>query len=392
MLIRYEYDVVVVGGGPAGSIAARYAASRGAHVALFEKDREIGIPVRCAEGVSEPVFRQYVDFDERWVANRIDKFKFHSPDGKTIIWKTPTPGVILNRRLFDHDLAVRAAHAGAKIFTKAYVSGLMKIPDGYTVHLKHLDREYQIRAKIVIAADGVESRVARWAGIRTQLKLQDIEPCVQILAGNIDVDQSACEFYFSTKWAPGGYVWIFPKGQATANIGLGINGKYAGQRTPLDCLVDFMSDKFPEAVALTTTAGGVPVARPLKNLVADNLVIVGDAAHQVNPLTGGGISSALASGKLAGEVVAEAIRTGDYSRQGLQHYQEKWDATIGADLRHFYRLKEWVCDLNHTDFNSIAGLLENLPPEDITLTKIFKIALLKKPGLIVDALKVFAGF
>ena len=390
--MKKHYNIAIVGGGPAGTTAARFATSQGASVVVLEKDREIGVPVRCAEGISEEGLTKFVDIDPKWIAAKITDFGFVSPSGKMIVFHSPSIGYILHRRLFDHSLAELASDMGAEIYTKAYVYGIKRNGTKTTLYLRHIGVETEIEADIVIAADGVESRIAHLAGIKTKLLLKDIEPCAQMQLANIEVNPNRGDFYLSNNWAPGGYVWAFPKGEHTANVGLGINGRYAGNKSALEYLKDFVAEKFPSASVLTTAAGGVPVAKVVDDLVVDGLMVIGDAAHQVNPLTGGGISTAMAAGKMAGLVAAAAVNDQDFSAKRLSDYQKQWDKTIGKDIKRLYRLKEWAINLTDSDYEDIAQSLDGLSPEEVTLIKIFKQAVKKKPSLVIDVLKVFAGF
>lgn len=389
--MRKEYDVIVVGGGPAGSTAARFAKTATNTVAIFERDREIGIPVRCAEATSIPDLERFVKIDPRWVATTITKARLISPSDQKVWLNLPNDGVILNRRLFDNGLAEIAATQGVEIFTKANVYKI--VSDGeqhWEVFVRHLDRDYIVKSKIIIAADGVESRIARFAGIRTQTVLKDIESCAQVLLGNLDVAENQIDFYFSSRWAPGGYAWVFPKGNRTANVGLGVNGAYYKRRSAIEYLDDFINEKFPEAARLTTVAGGVPVAKSLKKIASDGLLIVGDAARQVNPVTGGGILAAITAGKIAGLVAAQAIARNDWSVNVLKEYQTEWDKNVGKDYARFYKIKEWMTELTDDELDEIATLLQKIPPDDINIMTVFKIALRNKPALLLEAIKLFA--
>jgi len=224
-MIGNAYDVIVVGGGPAGTMAARYAAEGGASVLLLEKDRELGIPVRCAEACGRKSLERYVDPDPRWVAHQLDGVEFVAPDETFVKVQTDQVGYILNRRIFDQELGRRAALAGAQITTRAYAYGL-KLRSGVVkgVKVKFPDAEREIEATIVIGADGVESRVGRWAGMRTHFALKDFESCYQMTLGGVSVDPNFVSCYLGEEVAPGGYAWVFPKGSDVANVGLGVAG------------------------------------------------------------------------------------------------------------------------------------------------------------------------
>ncbi len=387
-----EYDVVVVGAGPAGSTAARFAALGGARVLLLEKDREIGVPVRCAEGIGIAGLRAVVEPREHWIAARIDVAELVAPDGTTVRINYGTGGYVLNRKIFDYELAQMAAEAGATVVTKAYVHGLL-IDDGRVrgVRLTHVGEEREIRASIVIGADGVESRVGRWAGLKTVIRMHDMETCVQVTASGVDVDPTVCSFYFGKSVAPGGYAWVFPKGNGLANIGLGLSGDFSDTKKPLSFLREFLETRFPRASVLTMVAGGVPCAPTLKRIVADGIMLVGDAARQVNPLSGGGIATAMIAGKIAGDVAAEAVRDGDVSERRLSVYAKRWHEAEGKTHERFYRLKEGIYKLSDEDLNRTARILSDLPPNEITVRRVFRTALMRHPRLLIDVAKVFVG-
>ncbi len=180
--MKKEYDVIVVGGGPAGSTAARYAASGGASVLILEKDRDIGYPVRCGEAVSHEGVTQFIEPDPKWIAATVTKFRLVAPNGKEVIPLLDGAGYVLERRLFDYAVAKLAAEEGAEIITKAYAYDLLTDSAGKAVGVKALikDERVEIRSRIVIGADGVESRVGRWAGIDSVCSIHDMESCAQM--------------------------------------------------------------------------------------------------------------------------------------------------------------------------------------------------------------------
>ena len=391
--MKHSYDVVVVGGGPAGSMAAWEAAKGGASVCILEKDRDIGYPVRCGEAAGELGIKQFVDIKDSWIAEKITGAKLISPSGTMVdVDFASETGFILNRRIFDYDLSRYAANAGADIFTKAYVKNVLK-NDGQVngVVLDYLGEEQSINAKVVIGADGLTSRVGRWAGMKTQVRMKDMESAVQYSVANIDYESNKMIMYVGKNHAPGGYLWIFPKGDKLANIGIGISGKYSKDKSAKEYLDEFINREYPEAAILTTMCGGVPCGKPMKNPILDGLMLVGDAAHQINPMTGGGIVSGMKAGWIAGQVAAEAVHKNDYSVKMLNNYSDTMWKTFGKDYERFYRIKEAVHNLEDQDLDHIADKVSLIPPEKRRLSSVFKAAVFKKPSLIVDVLKVFAG-
>jgi digeranylgeranylglycerophospholipid reductase len=389
-ILRSQYDIVVVGAGPAGSTAARYAAQNGCSVLMLEKDREIGVPVRCGEAVEESGLRNFLEPKEIWFANRIVNGRIIAPDGTTVTVNHNEKGYILNRKVFDLDLAIMAAQAGVEILTKAYVYDLIKTNGAVNgIKVKYLGKDYQIGARIVIAADGIESRVGRWAGLKTNLQLHDIESCAQMTIGNIDVDRNSIDLFFSSKFASGGYAWVFPKDSHTANVGVGILGKNNAKKSAMEYLKEFVAQKFPTASTLVSVVGSVSCAPYLKELVTDSLMIVGDAAHQANPISGGGIIRAIWAAQIAGEVAAHAVKDNDVTKKRLQEYSKRWYKAGGVSHIRAYRIKEMIAKITDDDLNKIAAKINELPTEKRTLINIFKVALLNHPKLIPDLIKVF---
>lgn len=388
--MKSNYDVIVVGAGPAGSTAARFVAESGASVLLLEKDREIGLPVRCAEGVGEKGIELVVKLRPNWLAQKITGVVFHPPNEERVFVESNDIGYILDRKIFDYELAEIAANAGADVLTRAYVNGLL-FDDGKVagVKLLHLGKSYDIRAKIVLGADGVESRVGRWAGLKTRTTMKDMETCAQVTAANIGAEASYCHFYFSNKNCPKGYIWVFPKGDGLANVGLGISGEYAQYKPPIEYLNEFLAEHYPKAAILTTVVGGVPCAPTLDKIVSDGLMLVGDAAHQANPVSGGGITSGMIAAKIAGQVAAAAILEGNLSEKRLFEYVKLWNKAEGNKHKVFYKLKKFVYDLTDEDLDKTARMLLDMPMEKRTLVNIFKSALIKQPSLIFDIVKVF---
>ena len=392
-MLQNKYDVVVVGGGPAGSMAAWEAAKGGVSVCMLEKDRDIGYPVRCGEAAGESGLRQFVEIEDSWIAEKITSVKLVSPNLTSVdIDFAAETGYILNRRIFDYDLSRYAANAGAEVYTKAYVKNVLANNGEVNgVVLDYLGEEKQIQAKIVIGADGLTSRVGRWAGLKTLVRMKDMESAVQYSVANVDIEPNKMIMYVGMNHAPGVYIWVFPKGKKFANIGIGISGKYSKHKSAQKYLDEFIEREYPDAAILTTMCGGVPCAKPMEKPVADGIMLVGDAAHHINPMTGGGIVAGMKGGWIAGQVAAEAIKKNDYSEDSLLEYPKRMRKDFGKNHERFYKIKEVTEKLTNEELDSIAEKVLSIPHNKRTLTSVFKAAVFKKPTLIIDVLKVFSG-
>ena len=198
-----ETDVIVVGAGPAGSTAAKHAALGGAKVILMDKKSEIGAPKRCAEGVSiQGLEKLGIEPSPRFVTQEIQGVRLQAPDG-TDVWLTkdevqlPEAGYILERKVFDKFMAMDAARAGAEIKIKTLVTGIDKIDNGYIVETESMGKQETYKCKILIAADGPEGHIARWAGLKPAAKAKEMESGVQYEMCNVEFERpGVIEFYF----------------------------------------------------------------------------------------------------------------------------------------------------------------------------------------------------
>jgi len=389
-----HFDLVVVGAGPAGATAARHAALDGAEVLLIDRKRDPGTPVRCGEGVSAAGLAQYVDVQPSWISAEIKGARLVSPNGSAVEVATLGAGYVLERKIFDRALIELAAGAGAQVAAETNALGLERDARGRIrgVRVEQGGARRVVPCRVVIGADGVDSRVGRWAGIRTDIRLADMESCAQYLVADCHTERGYCEFYLGRELSPGGYTWIFPKGNGLANVGMGVSARYVGRSGTVRSLLDrFLERRGLSAKKLGFTVGGVPVAHTLEQIVADGMMLAGDAARQVNPMTGGGILTGMLGGRLAGQTAAEAVRAGDFSDAFLERYQSLWHEQAGKTNRRWYRIKEAVGRLPDATLDDTARVFEGTDPGELTLFKIFARIFRRHPKLIWDIRHVFMG-
>jgi digeranylgeranylglycerophospholipid reductase len=386
--VKPQYDVIVVGAGPAGSTAARLAAGSGLDVLLIEKRREIGSPVRCAEAAGLDSLRPYIEPDERWINARISHFAIHGTAGHSLSVPPTEPTLVLERKIFDRELAHRAAQGGAMVLAGAGAVGLLR-EDGRIrgVKIKHRGRIQDVRSALVIAADGTESQAARWAGLNSVPAPADYYVAAEFLlsTGGGRFDPAECQYHIGASIAPGGYAWVFPKGDRTANVGLVLSADRAAGRSALSYLEQFVEQRFPEAGILSEIAGGIPVTGALKHMVADGLMVVGDAAHQADPLHGGGVNLGMIAADLAVQVGAPAVRRGDVSAKTLRAYEEAWNGRFGRQHAALYRIRKAIAGISEESMNALIQTASGLPLAEMSLGQIMLAVLKSHPSLLLEA-------
>jgi len=387
-----KYDVVIVGGGPAGSATARFAAENGAKVIVIERRQEIGVPVLCGEGIS----RKIDDWDmldgDRWIAGRMDGARIYSPDKTCVTLSAEQAGnetgYVIYRDIFDQELARKAANAGVKFMMNTQAIELIKDNDKIKgVKAKQFDKEIEIYADIIVGADGVESKVGKWGGINTTLNPKDLETCCQYTLSNIDCKDAYCEFYLGKEMTPGGYIWVFPKEKNIANVGIGILASLSESGLAKKLLDNFIEKdtRFKNSQPLRFLTGAVPVSNPVET-VRDNLILVGDAARHVDPITGGGLTHCLEGGKIAGETIAEAVKRKDFSKEFLAKYETGWKDAFGQKIKRNYLVKEIMLDMEDKTFNKIADSLKDVKFDEISTRGLIKEIAKKHPTLMMKLL------
>jgi len=390
--MKTEYDVVVIGAGPAGSVAAKTCAQAGLRVLLVEKRQEIGSPVRCAEAVGKETVAEFIPLDAKWIAAEVDHFSLTSSQNDTIHFPPLETTLVLERKIFDRELAHSAAKAGAEVVVKTRAAGLIKNGSGLEgVKLIVQGVPHEVRCKIVIGADGTEAQSTRWAGLKAVPPLKDYYSAAQYLLTNVNLDQTVCQYHLGWSIAPAGYVWVFPKGNNTANVGLAIATDPKQTRSAMDCLNDFVAKNFQQSSILSQVVGGIPISNVLPEMTADGYLAVGDAAHQSDPMTAGGITNGMYGGLFAAQVAVDAVRHGDTSRKFLKQYEKLWDDKFGADYRRLYRLRQAIFKIPEEKINSIIRQVSQLDDPQPGMAQLFKIFLKEYPLLMIDIMPLVLG-
>jgi digeranylgeranylglycerophospholipid reductase len=334
-------------------MAAWTAAKQGAHTVLLERDTSAGRKP-CAEGIlSEVLEDAEVSPQSEFAAHRITGAYLYPPDEKKRV-RVGGDGYILDKPAFLTSLAARAGAAGAEL---AYGTRIDRVSreDGYVVAEGSRNTQpFSLRSKVIVGCDGTGSILARQFFPRRNYAV--------IAAFQYDMvdcqleDESSLEIFIGHKKAPAGYLWIFPKGKGTANVGIGLKG--SGAKLLLDKFLQDHPKVFGNAKIERSQAAPVPVGGEIEEYVTANMMLCGDAAGQVIPLTGAGIHTSLVAGKIAGEVAGKSAREGDVGSNRLSEYKERFDALWGAKISNSLRALESFERFSDDELNIITDFLE----------------------------------
>jgi len=369
-----SYDLIIIGAGPAGSAAAAAASEGSISVLLLEEHPEIGTPLACAEGLSRSTIRGYLDVKPDWIAQSLSGSVIRDPKGKEFTIEYPDVGWILNRKVFDPALAELAQQKGAVIKKSTKAVGI----EDNAVIVREDGNMVNYGFRYLIGADGVSSHVGRWLGIETRLSLDEIEVCAEYVLSNIRVKPGYAYLIFGTRYAPGGYAWIFPKSTSSANVGLGLSPVKTREK-PKFLLERWVKEEFPEAIIEERIFSGVP-ARMLKRFSGRNFCLVGDAARFTDPLSGAGIANGIKSGIIAGRNAVRVIR-------GQNHRLEnEMKNEILDELEWHHRVRNIYLKLTDDDFEDVFKIAEKIfhgkTVSDINTRHLVKQILLFSPHLL----------
>lgn len=409
---EYQYDAVVVGSGPGGSMAAKNIAERGYSVLIVEKRSEIGVHVRCGEGLARGLLEDTgIKPDSRWIDLEVDGARIFAPDERYHVdvdhrMAGAETGYVIDRGRFDKYLATSAIKAGSDLWLKSpaiaieYEGGIISGSPVFgfenrdpgkkkpvAVIVRKCGEIVKIKTNLIIGADGVEAHVARWANIDVRLEPKDIITGIEYRMVNIDIDPKWVDFYIGYKIAPGGYIWCFPKSDEEANIGIGLQLSSIESKGKLKEYLDKwieMHDWARGGKPVHIITGAVPVSHPPDCVINTGVMLVGDAARVSDALTGGGIAHAIITGREAGIVASEAIEAGDVSTDILQRYEERWRDILENKLWRNWLAKEKFTQLSDETLNKIISLLMDVDLKEMTTYNLIKAVAEKYPEVAKD--------
>lgn len=394
-----DVDVLIVGGGPAGLAAAGAAASRGARVLVLERQNEIGYPVHTSGGswVSD---MQALGIPEH-LYHPINKVFFLSPRREVSLFYNPAVACVIDVRGVYQHLAGRAVAAGATLRVRHTVEQTL-IEEGRVVGVKaknHVSERLTLRAPVTIDASGF----SRHVGVRTEMgkafHRYGYGAEYDLYAPNYPQDE--LYLIMGSKYAPSGYAWVFPRGNGRVRLGVGVLHPDSEEdaRVYLDSImrdIPQLAVKFKGASPVEYHTGLFPSEGPLERFSRDGLLLAGDAGGHGSTLVGEGIRFAIYSGQMAGQVAAEAIKTGNTSAAFLSRFDRRWRARFGRDMDIAYMINKHIAQYSDEKWDEALDLMKRLTPAQVAqaLRGDFSAGLVmgilaRNPGLVATGGKKF---
>ncbi len=348
-----DWDVVVIGAGPAGCFTAKRIALSGFKVLILEEHQEIGYPVQCAGLISPRAF-ELAGSDKNTVLNNLTGLSVHSPLGAVFNAKGDNAlAMAIDRVKFDQELAAKAENAGAVLKKGVKVDGATRIEGGYRLTVAGSSKA--IDTKLLIGADGVNSGVSKWL----QLSRPNIKAVMYAADARMQcADKSSISIFLGKNLAPGWFGWIIPLDEKTCRVGTGyalVQSDYSPQHYFKE-LVDQNPQIFKDLEIIRYTSGITPIGK-MPRIYSANAMLVGDAACQTKPISGGGIYLGLRGAFLCSQIAVEALREDNLSEVKMSSYQKLWEKEMEEERASAMKLRESYLEFSDEDIDLVIRFL-----------------------------------
>jgi len=385
-----KFDVVIIGAGPAGLLAAQQLGKQSIDTIVLEEHAEIGIPTSCAGLISvSGLNRLGIRLPDSVILNRVNGAQFYSPSGKMIkIEQSKPQAYVVDRARFDHYLAQHTdlRNIPIRLNTRAIKFNRQKWMKNQGVEIQTTNHESKkhtsIHSKICINAEGCKSKILRQTGLTPPSK-SHILPALQYEYQDVpNLNPTSVEIFTGRKIAPGFFGWLIPTGTDTARVGIACKYPYS-PRKHLEYLINqhpFLKTRLNGAHKYGTLGGRVSISGPINKTYEDNFMAVGDTAGQIKPTTGGGVVVGGLCAQIAGKLAAKAVQLGKYDSNVLKEYQQQWKLLLGKEFlamkwfRNFFNIlddsdleKMFIKFVNH----SIISRIEDIGDMDLQRDAIF---------------------
>lgn len=361
-----DWDAVVIGAGPAGCFTAMQIAKSGYKVLIIEEHQQIGRPVQCS-GLISPRAVQLAGVDKSLVINRLTELRVLSPLGSSLHVKSNRAlALAIDRAAFDEDLALKAENAGAVLLKGIKAEAAERISGGFRLTASDKNKKnITVDTKIMIGADGVNSKVAEW------LALKRNHSKAVMFAADVKLknpDRGLISIFLGRDLAPGWFGWIIPLDSETCRIGTGyalVRPEYSPQHY-FQLLTNHYPQIFKDYKMIRYTGGIVPLGL-MPRIYASNSMLVGDAACQTKPISGGGIYMGLRGAQICGKTAVEALNEDNLSEEKMSSYQTLWEKEIAEEINSSMKLRESFLDFRDEDIDLIIRFLSRPKCQNLIL-------------------------
>ncbi len=356
-----EFDVIVVGAGPAGSVTAEALARASLRVALLEEHPRVGFPNHCSGLVSPRALKLAGITEEMMDGVRFSSARVWGPGGKTLWLRSEfVQAIAVDRPKFDQILAQRAVAAGATLLLGTQAYRFERSERGVRVDARTGTGELRLHASLLVGADGAGSQVARWMGREHRC---EIIPVIKADVAFRNCGTDSIEIFVGNDVAPGWFAWVIPVRDGIARIGIGAVGTETPRRY-FGMFLALVRQKFANFAVREVKRVVLPLG-PGRDFVADRVMLVGAAARQTKPTTGGGIYFGMRAARLAAATAVEALKYGDCSRRALAEYEQAWRRLDGRELAYERWLRQGFRRLSDKDLDLLIELLGKPYAQDL---------------------------
>ncbi len=374
--------ITVVGAGPAGLLSAISVRTHDIDVRVLEAKEIVGQTEHCSGLLSIEGLKQIglSSLPDSIIQNKnIIGAKIYSPNAQELIVKKNKPhAYVVDRLRFDRYLADIAEKKGAEILTSSRVLNIKRKENNLLLKLGRKSKEQEISTKLAILAEG------RFPKLNAQVNLSKPSHIIfasQIIVSGVkDLDPSFVELYQIQKYAPGFFAWIIPLNQEQAKVGLGTLYRPASSYLDKFMKSDIVKKRFSKIALIKSMSGAIPLGAYIKKTYTDNVMVVGDAAGQTKPTTGGGVIIGGIAAKIAGDVGAKAVEKNNFSSKVLKEYEKRWKKEFKINLFVMKHIRQYLDGLKDNELEKLFYLLnknkiKNLFTEEGDVDNQMKIAL-----------------
>jgi geranylgeranyl reductase family protein len=363
-------DIAVVGGGPAGLFAAKSAVERGSNVLLFESKEKIGFHEHCAGLLSVDGLEslELTNLPSNVIQNNnIIGARIYSPSGNLItVSKGSTTAYVVDRVRFNQYLSSLAEEKGVQIKTSTSILNIKRNGNGVELQTGKKTSSVKTQAKIAILAEGRFPKLNAQVNLPTPPRDRVIFASMYVMSNVTNIDPKFVELYQAQKFAPGFFAWIIPIDEETAKVGLG--SQYSPSGKILEKFVlkhPIAKEKLQQAKIEKKTSGAIPLSSNIKRTYTDNVLVVGDAAGQTKPTTGGGVILGGIASRFAGEVAADSIAVNDQSAKYLSRYEKLWKKEMKTNLFVMKHVRQYLNTLTDKETEELFLLINKPKIKDI---------------------------